>query len=607
MSLFAELKRRNVFKIAIAYGITSWVIAQMAELAADSFLAPDWVMKMIITILILGFPVALVMAWAYEMTPDGLRRETEDETDPSTNQSSGKLDRTIVIALITALAYIAYDKLVIDTNQDTTLLKPVNQQTLVAPDSEKTTGEPESTEQSIAVLPFVNMSDDAGNEYFSEGLSEELLNQLVKIPELRVAARTSSFSFKGKDVKVAQIAEELNVTHVLEGSVRKAGNHVRITAQLIKADDGFHLWSETYDRTLDDIFVVQDEIANEVVASLKVTLMGTMPEVRQTDPEVYALYLQGKHFNNLRSEDNLEKAEAAFTQALLIDPEYAPAWIGLSQVYHAQTRSLWRPQQKGFALAREAVDKALAIDGNSAAAWATLAFVNRAELNWEGAQFAIDRARQLEPNNVDVLNAAASLARTLGQFAVSTSLHEHATALDPLNQRSLYALARTYIQTGRFEKAFEKIDRLLALNPNRPGGHILLGRAHLFNGDPERALIETNKEPSSLYYHVRLAKVHYTLGNEAQSQASIEKLLASSARTIPGPIGSMYAWRGENDLAFEWFDLAFKQQDFRLSNFLGNEWLRGLESDPRYPVLLEKIGLLEAWKAMPKPDEDPQQ
>ena len=250
------------------------------------------------------------------------------------------------------------------------------------------------------------------------------------------------------------------------------------------------------------------------------------------------------------------------------------------------------------------MDRALTIDKNLATAWASLAYLkSRAERDWTGAQAAINRARQLEPNNTDVLGVAATLAKTLGQFAAATALLEQSVILDPLNLSSLNSLAYIYMRTGRFDEAIETINRMLKLYPEFSGGYMGLSRAYLIKGDPERALVEIEKVPTSLYYDVYLARIYYTLGNEAKSQAIIKELLATSANKIPGPIASIYAWRGENDLAFEWFELALQQQDFRLNNFLGNEWLKGLESDPRYPVFLEKLGLLEAWKAMPKSEE----
>lgn len=455
MSLFAELKRRNVFRVALAYCITTWLIAQMAGLAADSFLAPGWVMKMLITILILGFPVALVMAWAYEMTADGLRRDTVADGGQVASRATGKLDRTIVLALVAALAYIAYDKLVLDSNRAATLVESAGPQietTALEPqqstDNLQQSGQ--SNSNSIAVLPFINMSDDASNEYFSDGLSEELLNLLVKIPELQVAARTSSFSFKGKDIKIPQIARELGVTYVLEGSVRKAGNRVRITVQLIKANDGFHLWSETYDRTLDDIFVIQDEIAGKVVAALKVTLMGVLPETRKTDPEVYALYLQGMYFSNQQGKEDLQKAQLAYEQALAIDSQYAPAWIGLSVVYQAQRKFAFRAHEEANSLSMEAVEKALAIDNNMATAWASLAYLKRQEWDLDGVKVAVEEALQLEPNNAFVMGTAATLAGTFGQLQTSIELFEKIVRLDPLSLSSLRALGIRYAAGGRY-------------------------------------------------------------------------------------------------------------------------------------------------------------
>lgn len=218
---------------------------------------------------------------------------------------------------------------------------------------------------------------------------------------------------------IAQIGEELHVAHVLEGSVRKAGNQVRITAQLIKADDGFHVWSQTYDRTLNDIFVTQDEIAAAVVDALKVSLLGAIPEVRQTDPEVYSLYLQGRYFNNLKGKDNQEKAVTALQQALAIDSDYAPAWIGISVAYQEQRKYGWRTQEQAFELSMAAVERALAIDDNMATAWTSLAYLKRGQWDWDGAQVALDEALKLEPNNMFVIGSAASLAGTFGQLETS--------------------------------------------------------------------------------------------------------------------------------------------------------------------------------------------
>jgi len=453
---------------------------------------------------------------------------------------------------------------------------------------------------SIAVLPFADMSPEGDQEYFGDGISEEILNLLAQTPELTVIARTSSFSFKDQAADIEAIARKLNVANVLEGSVRKDGNLIRVTAQLVSAANGAHLWSHTYDYPLDDIFALQSEIATAVVDALKVELLTAITEPRATDPEVYSLYLQGRYFVNRRDVDSLEKALAAFQQALAIDPDYAPAWNGLSITYSFQTTGGVRSQDEGFALSREAAERALALDSNMATAWSSVAYLRRtADMDWAGAQAAIDRARQLEPNNVNVLGVGAALANTLGQFSEVTALLEQAVTLDPLNLSTLRSLGRIYTKTGRYDEAIETISRLLAMHPQDPGGHISLGRAYLLKGDPERALIETEKNRDSQHYTVTMARIHFTLGNEAQSQAFISESIATYANELPGAIATVYAWRGDNDLAFEWFEKALQQHDWRTVSFLGNEWNRNLETDPRYPALLEKLGLLEAWKAIP--------
>jgi TolB-like protein/Tfp pilus assembly protein PilF len=609
LSFFNELKRRNVFRIGIAYSIVSWLIAQIADLAADAFFAPDWVMKMIITVLFLGFPVALVMAWAYELTSEGLRRESDVGHGRSSVQANAsKLDRTITIALILAVVYFSFDKFVLDPRRDAAMLESASRQNAESAtqkelEASEPTSEPVPIDQSssIAVLPFVNMSDDAGNEYFSEGLSEELLNLLVRIPELRVAARTSSFSYKGKDTKIAQIGKELGVTHVLEGSVRKSGSQIRITAQLIKADDGFHLWSQTYDRTLDNIFQIQDEIATAVVKELKITLLGAIPERRETDPEVHTLYLQGKYFMNLQGKENLEKAVSTFKQALKLDPDYAPIWTGLSWAYEYQTRNRYWTKAEGVALATEAAERALALDDTMALAWSTRSYLKKKyEWDWQGAKYAADKALQLEPNNTDVLLGVGSVTSTFGQLDKSIELFERAVALDPLGLVGLGSLATRYSTVGRYDEALQMFHRVLVLQPEASWAHRGISRVYLYQGNAEGALAEIDKIPAYASNNSIKAMALFTLGEEMESLAITNDLLKTSAQERPYRMATVYAWRGENDLAFKWLEAAFEQRDSGLANILAYREFDSLKADPRYPIFLEKLGLLEAWKAMPK-------
>jgi adenylate cyclase len=589
LSFFSELNRRNVFRVAIAYVVTAWLIAQVAGLAADSFAAPAWVMKMIITMLALGAPVALVMAWAYELTPGGLRRDSGTATRPA---PAGKLDRSIIIVLIAALAYFSFDKFILDPQRDEVLLESVSTQPVETL--------PQNAGQSIAVLSFVNMSDDAGNEYFSDGLSEELLNLLVKIPELRVAARTSSFSYKSKDVKISQIGQELNVTHVLEGSVRKAGNQIRVTAQLIKTDDGFHVWSETFDRNLDDIFVLQDEIAAAVVGGLKVTLLGELPEQRRTDPVVYTLYLQGVHFNKLGGKENAQRAMQVLKQALASDPEYAPAWSNLQYSYTNLIGYGDLPRDEGIALAMHALNKALEIDDQLASAWASMAWVKRTYFwDWQGARAAIEKALQLEPNSNQIIGAAASIASTFGEHDKAIELFERSVESDPLSLRSLTALGNRYRAVGRYADARTMYERVLALNPEYPNAGVRIAGTYMSEGRPEEALAKLNGLPDSSAFRQVKASVLFDMGETQKAQMALDDLLESPSRDGPLAIALVYGSRGEYDEAFEWLEMALEQRSSGLSTILVHPVMPKFRDDPRFPIFLEKMGLREAWEAMP--------
>jgi len=476
MSFYAALKRRNVFKVALAYGVTSWVIAQMAGLAADSFLAPDWVMKMIITILTLGFPVALVMAWAYEMTPQGLRRETGADTGQSTSQNTSKLDRTITIALVAALAYIAYDKLVIDPNRDAVLLESAKQQAVEAiAEPVSTESRPEANKLFIAVLPFINMSSDPEQEYFSDGITEEILNHLAKNRELKVVARTSVFSFKGHDQDIRQIGELLDVGTILEGSVRKDGEYIRITAQLIRASDGFHLWSESYDRKLENIFAIQDDIASQIAAALQISLGITTeqpghPE-KLVNPESYDLYLQARTLHRKRGRGLLEAIEL-FQKALDIDPQFAPAWAGLAHAYNDIKSHVSREELERFgdlnAKSMVAAKKALELDSSLATALHAMANSQRYRLEWASAQAYYERALERDPDSAAVMEDYAYLLLNSIQLKASKRVIERMLALDPY-LAILYGVTIDFYNTlGEFDRRDKYIQTALDLNPESP-------------------------------------------------------------------------------------------------------------------------------------------
>ena len=333
-SLFAELRRRNVIRMAGLYFVGAWLITQVAGTVLPMFGAPDWLARSIVLLLAIGAVPTLIFSWVYELTPEGLKREAEVDREASiTSQTAQRIDRSMTILLVLALGYFAFDKFLLAPRREAEHLQQQAEQLRQPQNAAPKEGSVDAQilsygDKSIAVLPFVNMSDEKSNEFFSDGISEELLNLLAKIPQLQVTARTSSFAFKGKEIGITEVARQLHVAHVLEGSVRKSGNTVRITAQLINAATDTHLWSETYDRKLDDIFVVQDEIAADVVKQLKLTLLGAAPKARTTDPEAYALYLQAGQLGRQGTAEAYQQSDALYRKVLAIDPRYARPGTG---------------------------------------------------------------------------------------------------------------------------------------------------------------------------------------------------------------------------------------------------------------------------------------
>ena len=444
--------------------------------------------------------------------------------------------------------------------------------------------------RSIAVLPFVNMSSDKDQEYFSDGISEELLNLLAKIPELRVAARTSSFSFKGKNMPIPEIGKQLNVSHVLEGSVRRSGDKVRITAQLIHADDGYHLWSETWDRTLDDIFAVQDEIAADVVRQLQVTMLGSAPKVRKTDPEAYALYLQARALSRQGTPEAMDKADGLLNRALEIDPRYAPAWNGLAVNAINRPRLGVGTTAEGVARARAATAKALEADPENAPAHAGLGFIALLENDIADAATHLERALALDPSGLGALSTSATLLYLLGRINETLAIEEFLCRRDPVNPGFHTNLASSQIEKGRFDEAIASLRTALSLSPGRGGAHSLVARALLLKGDARAALTEVEKEPSELWRMITLPMIYHALGRRAESDEALGNLIARYEKDGAFNIAYVYAYRGERDRAFEWLDKAIAYQDPGLGDAPTQPFLASLHSDPRWLPFLRRIG-----------------
>ena len=586
MSLYRELKRRNVLRVAIAYLAGSWLLVEVAETIFPLFGFDDTPARILVIVLAIGFPLFLLFSWVFEITPEGLKKEKDiDRTASVTHKTGKQLDRIIIILLALALAYFAFDKFVLDPVEDAELVEETAQQVrsdvLVESYGDK----------SIAVLPFINMSDDAGNEYFSDGISEELLNLLAKIPELRVIARTSSFAYKGKDVNITDISHELNVDHVLEGSVRKAGNQVRITAQLIRAADSSHLWSETYDRTLDNIFSIQDEIAKAVVEQLKIRLLGDAPKLEQTSPEAYALYLQAREVGYQYNRTGLEQSNDLYRQSLAIDPDFAPAWSGLG------TNFFWAgwfgilQYDEAFALALKATNKSLALNPDSTSAHALLGGIS---LLYEGDHQAAARhfqhALKLGPSNPGSLSMAALQLESLGRMKETIALWEYLITNDPANSRSHFYLGFSYLLNGQPDNAIVSFQTVLALEPSYVSAHYRIGVALLFKSEAEAALTEMKLEPNRAYRWFGLTMAYYATGQQEESDATLTRLVEEYEQRSAYNIAYVYAFRDEADKAFEWLEKAVLFRDSGLSSASTQKLFLNIHNDPRWLPFLESIG-----------------
>jgi TolB-like protein/predicted Zn-dependent protease len=535
MSFLEELKRRNVVKVAVLYVITTWLLLQVADVGVSLLGLPDFIGKVIFLILALGFPLALIFSWVYEMTPEGLKKEKDiDRTQSIAPDTGRKINILIIVMLALAIGAVVADRLIPETTPVADAPIGDDPVATAAVDSSQLAASrfAPAPERSIAVLPFVNMSADQENEFFADGLSEELLNVLARIKDFKVAGRTSSFAFKGKNEDFRQIGEALNVQNILEGSVRKSGDTIRVTAQLIDVSNGYHLWSDTYDRQLDNIFEIQDEIATQVVAALKQELLGASDQAviakKSTENiEAYQHYLKGLHHVAYRSREQLELALAEFKEAAGIDPNYALAYTGIAYVYVMQATYAYRSIAEVGPLAELSLEKAFAIDDQLSEAWAIKAQL----LSRMGAPDSetiplLERAIALNPNNAYAYMWLAS------SFIASDperkwKLYNKAYELDPLAPVIVQNMAINKAFDGDMEKAAYYANQLEEIAPDWDGTYRTLASLAQVKGDMEQEIRAMHKvlelDPESITTYERLAYDYILLGDLEQAQALVDK------------------------------------------------------------------------------------
>ena len=576
-NFFAELKRRNVYKVAVAYAIVGWLLIQIATQVFPFLEIPNWVVRLVIALVAIGFPIALIIAWAFELTPEGIKR-TEDVHLPS--GSSSKNRTWIYVAVIGAAISVGLFFIGRYTAPRTSAAEREHPPAVAGPLPQK----------SIAVLPLLNESGDPKDEYFSDGLSEELIAALAQIRELKVIGRSSSFRFKERKEEPKTIGEKLGVATLLEGTVRKQGDRVRIVAELINAADGIELWTRTFDRELKDIFAVQQEIAAAVASSLKATLLGadqrSAPNPKTA--EAHNAYLQGHYYFQRRNLEDYRKAVGHYDEAIRLDPEYALAYAERSEAW-TLIGDLTGEGKTAWPKARTDAEKAVAIAPALAEAHAALGWV-RFFTEWRFAEglSELKRAKELAPANPTANDLLARVIVYLGRLDEAEKQGRQAVELDPLASAPQNNLARILWYQGKLDEADAAARKTAELQPNSASSRRWQVLVAIQRGDKETALREAQLEPDESYRRFELAVAQFARGDRTAADAALADLIAND-RGLDYQIAQVYAVRGEKEKAFEWLQIAMDNHDTGMLGLLVDPLLTSLRDDPRYKNLLAKM------------------
>ena len=604
MRLFVEIQRRGLLKVATGYLIVSWLVLEVGHTLFNVFELPNAALQFVFVLLALGFPIALLGAWQGWFGPS-LRSDAH--AAPRAGDAHGGVAHHEgpwlaavfgVVALFAVAVAIGvrffglghsashgeHDSAATPVSAASPSVRAATEPLLPAPAS--------VSDKSIAVLPFMDMSEKKDQEYFGNGMAEEILDLLAKIPGLTVIGRTSSFQFKGKDVDLRTIGTQLNAAHVLEGSIRKSGDQVRITAQLINTRTGTHEWSDTYDRHIGDVLKLQDAIAAVVVRELQLTVSPEFLQSRATlrNADAYDLMLRGRHAADRFDKEGLDEAVTLFRQALDRDPTSADAAAELASAYYDQESYLSLP---GAAeQARRAAAVALKLDPTNELAHSTLGAIYLAyDWDWAAAEREYHQTATIAPGSADVLNSTAWLSLVLGRWDDALRQIKAALAQDPLDPNSFEALTWVQMARGHLAEAEAAMRRGLEIRPTYTWGHFILGLVLLARGERDAALLEMQQETSDEARQAGLAMTYYSLGRKTASDASLASMLKDQGAENAFEIANVYAFRGQSDEAMHWLERAYVQKDTNL--FLVKSYLplQGLAADPRFKAFLRKMNL----------------
>jgi TolB-like protein len=579
---FAELKRRNVYKVAVAYAVVAWLLMQIASQIFPFFEIPNWTVRLVVLLLIIGFPIALIIAWAFELTPEGIKRT--ESADAAQKHSRGR----IWIAVVFVAAALSLGLFLVGRY---TARNATPRHDASPARTEAATAVPG---KSIAVLPLLNESGDPHDEYFSDGLSEELIAALAQISGLKVIGRSSSFRFRDRNEEPKTIGEKLGVSTLLEGTVRKQGDRVRIVAELVNAADGIELWTRTFDRELRDIFAVQQEIARAVADSLKVTLLGSEEKSSQmatNSVEAHNAYLQGHFHSQRRNVEDLRKAITYFDRAIELDPNYALAYAERAEVWTI-IGDITGERSTAYPKARSDAEKAVAVAPALAEAHAALGWV-RAFTEWkfdEGVS-ELQRAKELSPANPTANDLLARVIVYRGRMEEAERQARQAVELDPLSAAAQFTLGRVLFYAGKLDEAVAAGRKMAELQPSASSNHRWQVLVAVQRGDGETALREAQLEPDASFRPFELALAYDVRGEREAADVAAADLIAHSREGLAYQVAEVYAVRGEVNKAFEWLQIAFDNHDGGMPSLLVDPLLRALRDDPRYKNLIARVGL----------------
>ena len=578
----ADLKSRNVPRAAITYLAAAWLLIEVADTTFPRFGLEDSAVRNVIVLLAIGFIPALVLSWFYELTPDGLKRDLDaDQKAGNEPRTSKTADRLIVIMLLAPVGILAFDNFILDPVRDAARIEEATE----AARTDAILGS--YGDRSIAVLAFRDMSPAGDQEYFSDGIAEELLNMLSTIKELRVISRSSAFSFKGSSATVPEIAEKLNVSYVLEGSVRKSGDNIRITAQLIDARTDAHVWSENYDRTLDDVFAIQDEISDRIVEKLKLTLLDGGPNSQKIDTHAYEMYLKAQFIVHTANQGELREAQSLLNEVLAITPDYIPALNALARLYYQVPKTEGMSADQNLAEIHALADKVIAIDpdGISALIWqGWLAFEDE---DLQTAAGFYEKAMAIDPNNTSLLRVLVGFLTRINRPEEAIALGQYLLLRDPACAACVGNLANAYRALGRPQDAVRALGTILEWHAPMPGFYWSLGVGWLVAGEPQEALNAFEKEELEGNRNMGIAMAFHDLGRLDDFESRIAELrVAGNEETV----ARIYAWIGNNDQAFEWLDKMVETHGPEMVANIDTDLYAKIKADPRWKAFRSKHG-----------------